>query len=118
MLPLVARDSTSVSDLILALYRDDPPVARRPLAEALGADYPLDQIAVAWIAGATGDPRFRRPLLALLDSPIKVLRLAAIAGLERIADPRTRPALVHASRDPDYEVRDFAERALRALPPA
>lgn len=119
VLPLVAREPTFAPDLVLALYRKDPQAARRPLADTMAAaTYGYDQIAVAWIVSATGDPQFQALFVQLVDSPVRQLRLAAVAGLDRIGDPRARPALIRASRDPDYEVREFAERALRALPPA
>jgi HEAT repeat protein len=49
-------------------------------------------------------------------------RLAALAvfagGLGRLADPTTRPLIERALADPDFMVRDFAARALAALPTA
>jgi len=118
LLPLIPRDPTFAPSLLLELYHRDPERARRPLAETLENDlFPLDQIGVAWVVSATGDRRFRVPLINLLTSPIQELRLAALTGLERIGDPRTRPAIERALDDPEFLVRDFAERALAALPP-
>jgi len=116
MLPLVARDQMFAPSMLLRLYRADPAGTRRTLLEGLDAPYFGDRITIAWIMSATGDRHFRRPLVALLKAPVRALRLAAAAGLERIADPHTRAALEWASVDPDYEVREFAARALRALP--
>jgi hypothetical protein len=116
VLPLVARDQVFAPSLLLRLYRRDPAGTRRMLLRGLDEPYVVDRVTIAWIVSATGDRHFRRPLIRLLKSPVGALRLAALAGLERIADPRTRPALVRASEDPDFEVREFAQRALRALP--
>ena len=118
VLPLVARDPTFAPSIALALYRRDPVAARRPLARALAKATPLEEEALAWIVSATGDRHFRVPLQRLLASPDRGIRRAGLAGLERIADPRTRPAILRALSDPDYEVRDAAVRALAALPPA
>src|SRR5262249_46473001 len=105
--------------LALALYRAAPRRTRGLLLEGLESPFVIDQITFAWIVSATGDPYFRRPLLRFLRAPVPVqpLQLAALAGLERIADPRTRGALMRASQASDYQVREFARRALEALPP-
>lgn len=118
MLPLVAREPLVAPSVALGLYRRDPNGTRRVLARALDSPYVLDRVNVAWIVSATGDRHFRRPLVSLLKDPARPVRLAALAGLERIADPRTRHAVEMATLDPDYEVREFAQRALRALPPS
>ncbi len=116
VLPLLGREPMWAPSLALDLYRRDPHGTRGQLLDALASPGQYDQLAVAWLMSATGDRHFRRPLLALLRSPIRPLRLAAVAGLERIGDPRTRHALEMAALDPDYEVREFAARALRAVP--
>ena len=67
------------------------------------------------VSHLTGEPS-AAPFVDMLKSPVRQLRLAALAGLERIADPHTRRAVEWATVDPDYEVREFADRALRALP--
>jgi HEAT repeat protein len=117
LVPLMVHKTMYVPSLILKLYRYDPGTVRRRLAQVLEGPFPLDQEAAAWIVAATADPHFRAPLVRALASPDRMLRMAALFGLERIADPRTRRAIARETLDSDYEVREFAVRALAALPP-
>jgi HEAT repeat protein len=113
LLPLAARD-LFVPSLLLTLYERDPAAARARFAEDVVLDGYLNQVELAWVVSATGDAYFRDALERLLASPVRQLRVAALAGLERIADPRARPAIERAAGDPDFEVRELAARALAA----
>jgi hypothetical protein len=115
LLPLAGRDPVFVPALLLALYHQDPAAARRPFSQALAGPLTPHQIAIAWLVSATGDRRFRGPLLRLLHSSFPVLRLAALTGLQNIGDPRTLPAIRRAQADPDWAVREFAARALATM---
>jgi HEAT repeat protein len=118
-LSLLASDRIFAPSLLLQLYRENParygPVLVEALADVRASDPSAVREEMAWVASATGDPVFRDVFAALLAEASVPVRLAALAGLERIADPTTRAAVEGAVRDPDFEVRQFAVRTLHAF---
>jgi HEAT repeat protein len=119
VMPQIVRASRSAPSLIFEMYRRNPEHVRRRLVRTLRRQgYVYDRIAVAWVAAATGDPALRTELERLVRAESRELRLAGLAGLGRIADPTTRRTITAALGDPDFLVRDFAARALAALPPS
>jgi hypothetical protein len=119
VLPQIVKEPRVVPSMVFELYRSDPRGVRRRLMRVLRSEgFVFDKIAVAWVAAATGDPAFRDELARQVTSEHRELRLAGLAGLGRLADPTTRPVIEAALGDPDFTVRDFAARALAALPPS
>jgi hypothetical protein len=117
VLPEIVKEPRVVPSMVFELYRSDPRGVRRRLARVLRSEwFVFDQIAVAWVAAATGDPAFRDELARQVTSEHRDLRLAGLAGLGRLADPVTRPVIERALVDPDFAVRDFAAQALAAAP--
>jgi HEAT repeat protein len=119
VLPQIVRAPRVVPSMVFEMYRRDPPAMRRRFLRILRHEgFVFDRIAVAWVVAATGDPAFRDALVRQVGSDSRELRLAGLAGLGRLADPTTRPAIEAGLQDPDFMVRDFAARALAALPPS
>ena len=116
VLPVVGSEQTFAPALALAFYRRDPVGGHHKLAAALEAASLFDREPLVWLASATGDRHFRDAFMRLYRIPEHSLRMAVLAGLERLADPATRPFLEVAALDTDYQVREFAERALAAVP--
>ncbi len=117
ILPMIARAPRTAPSLVFEMQRRDPASVDARLLAVLRTDgFVYDRISVGWVAAATGDPVFRDELVRAMDGDCRELKLAALAGLGRLADPTTRPAIAHALADPDFTVRDFAARALAALP--
>ncbi len=114
LLTYVGSEPTFAPSIALEMYHRDKAATRRTLRAALETGPLLDQAPIAWLMAATGDRHFRGDYLRLLHIPIRELRLAALAGLTRIADPRTRAAIEPATVDPDFAIREFAERASAA----
>jgi HEAT repeat protein len=87
-----------------------PRLPLEPLLSALE-----DPARRAWAAvalGFTRDRRAREPLRDLLDADAPGLRRAAVEAIGRLKDPAALAALVGASYDDTYEVRDAALTAL------
>lgn len=97
---LVWLGGETVGALIQAL--DNVPAAAAVVLDALGDLRDLK--ATGAVARRLGDERVD-------------VRVAAASALGRIADPRSAPALVEATNDPDARVRDAALAALRVLGP-
>lgn len=113
LLAIVEAEPIFAPSLILQRYREDVPAQGRRLVAALGPDA---SGALAWVVSVTGDGRFSDAFVAMLGHPDPKLRLAALAGLERIGDPSAARVVGRvAAGDPDYEVRASAERALVTL---
>jgi HEAT repeat protein len=116
---LAASERIFAPSLLMELYERDPDrigVVGAALRDPrrIGAAAPSPDLA--WVASATGDPRLRDTFVQLLGAASPQVRMAAIVGLGRIADPAARPWLARlAADDADYEVRAFATRVLGAL---
>lgn len=100
--------------LVLQRYREDVVAAGPRLQRAL-EDETLDAELV-WVAAATGDARFRDAFVRRLVDSRREVRLAALTGIERLADPAVAAELrAVAANDVDHEVRATAVRALATL---
>lgn len=128
---LAALRATEAADRIAPRLADEDPQVREAAAAALVALNATDQVprviemldaahplAVRQVALKTlvylGDRRATGPIASLLSDADKGLKLAAIVGLGRLADPSTVPTLVRALRE-EADLRDAAAEALARM---
>jgi HEAT repeat protein len=128
---LGALRATEAADRIAPRLADDDPQVREAAAATLVDLKATDQVpriaelldpahppAVRQVALKTlvylGDRRASGAIAALLSDRDKGLKLAAIVGLGRLADPETVPALLRALKD-DADLRDAAAEALARI---
>lgn len=92
-------------------------VLREPdgLVEALADAEPEVRKDAALAMGNVADPRFRRPLEAVLTDEAWRVRVAAAEGLRRLGDPKAVPALQACVDDAHAVVQNAVSMALRAL---
>ncbi len=114
LLDVVEVEPVFAPSLVVQRYAEDAvsvgPRLQRALAEdGVGA-------ALFWAAGATNDTRFRDVFVQGLVDPRQEIRLAALRGLDRVADASVAGALrAVAATDVDYEVRATAAHVLATL---
>lgn len=128
---LGAIRATEASDRLAARLADEDPQVREAAAAVLVDLKATDQVprviqlldaahppAVRHVALKTlvylGDRRASGPLASLLADRDKGLKLAAVVGLGRLADPDTISALLRALKD-DPDLRDAASEALARM---
>lgn len=73
------------------------------------------RVRAARALGSSGDATMADHLVRALADESAAVRAAAAEGLGRLANPSSLAALRRASHDPESEVREAAERAIRAL---
>jgi HEAT repeat protein len=82
------------------------------LIESLGDEVPEVRFGAAQALGEIGLPAIK-PLIWVLKKGIREERLAALDALSRILDEEARAGIEYALNDPDPDVREKAEKALR-----
>lgn len=103
----------TVPSYLIAMTRVHPETSRHCLASGLAARASRVRELSAWIVGASGMRELGPALLPLLED--RRARLAAIWALGVLGETTAGERLVELARDPDPELRGFAEEALVRL---